>query len=84
MGLSPGWGDTYAFILPGQSIDTTNLPDGTYRLWADVDEAHWFREVTRANDVTWVDIKLSTNEQGVRFALVVGRGPKPGLLSAAR
>jgi hypothetical protein len=77
MGLSPGWGDTYSFILPGQTIDTTNLPDGTYRLWADVNAGRWFKEVTRRNNRTWVDVKLSTNKDGVRFALVTDHGPKP-------
>jgi hypothetical protein len=76
MGLSPGWGDTYRFILPGQRIDVTDVPDGRYRLWASADEAAWFRETTRANNRTWVDIELSTKEDQ-RFALVVKVGPKP-------
>jgi lysyl oxidase len=32
MGISPGWGDIYTWDLPGQYIDVTNVPDGTYEL----------------------------------------------------
>jgi hypothetical protein len=77
MGLSPGWGDTYIFSLPGQSIDVTDLPDGKYRLWAEVDERAWFRESNRDNNRTWADIDLSTLPDGLRTALVVAVGPEP-------
>jgi hypothetical protein len=77
MGLSPGWGDTYIFSLPGQSIDITALADGPYRLWAEVDERAWFREVTRDNNRTWADIELGTLPDGLRTALVVAVGPEP-------
>ena len=76
MGLSPGWRDTYAFNLPGQSIDVTDLPDGRYRVWADVDESGWFREANTSNNRTWVDIELSTKDD-LRFALIVKVGPRP-------
>ena len=77
MGLSSGWGDTYKWILRGQSIDITDLPDGTYRLWAEADERGWFREVTRDNNRTWADFKLSTTPDGLRYALVTKVGPRP-------
>ena len=77
MGLSPGWGDTYHFVLPGQYIDVSGLPDGRYRLWAEVDERGWFREVTRDNNRTWVDIELSTRPDRLRTALIVEVGPEP-------
>jgi len=32
MGISPGWGDIYTWDLPGQYIDVSNVPDGTYEL----------------------------------------------------
>jgi hypothetical protein len=76
MGLSPGWGDTYTWILPGQSIDITDLPDGKYRLWAEADARGWFREVTRANNRTWADFELSTRD-GYRYAIVTKVGPRP-------
>jgi hypothetical protein len=77
MGLSPGWGDTYQWVLPGQNIDITNIPDGTYRLWAEADERRWFREVTRANNRTWAEFELSTSSNGLRYALVTKVGPRP-------
>lgn len=30
MGVSPGWGDVYTWDLPGQYLDITDVPDGTY------------------------------------------------------
>lgn len=30
MGISPGWGDIYTWDLPGQYLDITDVPDGTY------------------------------------------------------
>jgi hypothetical protein len=77
MGLSPGWGDVYDFTLPGQSVDISELPDGRYRLWAEADPQGWFREVTRENNVTWVDLELSTGADGVRTAMVVSTGAQP-------
>ena len=77
MGLSPGWNDTYRSSLPGQSVDVSGLPDGTYRMWFEVDEYRWFRERTRRNNRTWIDFELSTKVDQ-RFALAVGFGPEPG------
>lgn len=77
MGLSPGWGDTYKWILPGQSIDITDIPDGTYRLWADADERGSFREVTRKNNRTWADFELTTQQDGLRYAQITKVGPRP-------
>ena len=67
----------YALNLPGQTIDVTDVPDGPYRLIADVDKPGWFRELDVRNNTTWVDIDLSTRD-GLRFAKVVGSGPDPG------
>jgi hypothetical protein len=80
MGLSRGWGDTYNYALPGQSIDITGLADGRYRLWAKVDEARWFHEARTDNNVTWVDIDLSTTAKGARTSRIVKVGPliRPG------
>jgi hypothetical protein len=77
MGLSPGWGDTYEWALPGQSIDIDGVPDGTYRLQGEADADGLFREVTRDNNVTWVDLELATDGEGRRTALVVEVGPEP-------
>jgi hypothetical protein len=66
MGLSRGWEDVYPFKLPGQSVDVTDLPDGKYRLWIEVDEFKWFREKRRDNNATWVDLELVTKPDGAR------------------
>lgn len=84
MGLSPGWGDTYKWVLPGQSIDITDLSDGTYRLWAEADTKRWFRELTRHNNITWVDFELSRNADDVRFARIIKVGPRPRATGAIR
>ena len=75
MGLSLGWGDTYNIELPGQSIDVTQLPDGRYRLWAEADKKGWFRDARRDNNVTWVNIRLSTSANGVRAVRITKLGP---------
>ncbi|HSB85234.1 MAG TPA: lysyl oxidase family protein [Ilumatobacteraceae bacterium] len=82
MGLSPSWGDVYDITLPGQSVDITDLPDGRYRIWAEADPQGWFTEVTRDNNVTWADVKLSTRPaDGLRVAVIVGTGPTPAPIS---
>jgi len=59
MGLSVGWGDKYGYRLPDQYIDITGLPAGDYRLQGKVDVNNWFLEQSDANNVTWLDIRLS-------------------------
>jgi hypothetical protein len=76
MGLSIGWGDTYSITLPGQRIDVSEVPDGSYRLYAEVDESGWFREASRKNNRTWIDVVLTSQDE-LRFARVVAVGPKP-------
>lgn len=76
VGLSPGWNDTYRQSLPGQSIDVTGLPDGKYRLWTEIDEKGWFREATRTNNRTWIDIELRMTPDGLS-ANTIGTGPTP-------
>jgi hypothetical protein len=75
MGLSYGWIDRYDFRLPGQSIDVTDVPDGKYRLWLDVDEHHWFHETRRDNNVNWVDFELVTKKNGSRAIESKVNGP---------
>ena len=65
VGLSRGWDDTYRQTLPGQSIDVSGLPDGNYRLWTEIDEKKWFREATRTNNRTWIDLDLEMTPAGL-------------------
>ena len=76
MGLSPGWNDTYRMGLPGQAIDVTDLPDGRYRLFTEVDPQGWFQEVSTTNNRTWIDLELSRTPNGLA-APTVGTGPSP-------
>jgi Lysyl oxidase len=76
MGLSPGWNDTYLQSLPGQSIDITALADGKYRLFTEIDEPGLFREATRTNNLTWIDLDLETTPNG-RIAIRTATGPHP-------
>jgi hypothetical protein len=71
-GLSVGWGDNYQWSLPDQYIDTTGLPDGTYRLWATADQANFFLESNDANNSAWADLRIDAS--GVT---VLRRAPNP-------
>lgn len=72
MGLSVGWTDKYAYLLPYQWIDITGLPSGTYRLRVEVDVKDQFEESREANNHTWSIIEL----KGERVK-VLKEGPAP-------
>jgi hypothetical protein len=71
MGLSVGWGDKYGKRLPDQHIDITGLVAGSYRLIGRADPSGWFVESDNTNNVSWVDIQL-TSDNRVR---ITARGP---------
>jgi hypothetical protein len=71
-GLSVGWGDKYQWSLPDQYIDTTGLPNGTYRLWATADQGNQFLESNDANNSTWADLRIDAS--GVT---VLRKAPNP-------
>jgi hypothetical protein len=75
MGVSIGWGDTYGWTLPDQFIDVTNLASGKYRLHAEADALGWFQETSRLNNVTWVDLALTTNRKGSTKVRILDYGP---------
>jgi hypothetical protein len=60
MGLSVGWGDIYPASLPDQYLDITGLPSGRYRLLVTADPFGWFTESSESNNVTWVDLDISS------------------------
>jgi hypothetical protein len=74
MGLSPGFADPYHWTLPDQRLLISGLDDGVYRLWADADPDDWFRETNDANNLTWVDLRLTLSVSPPRVE-VVRRGP---------
>ncbi len=43
----------------------TGLPDGKYRLWTEIDEQGLFREASRDNNRTWLDIELRMTPAGL-------------------
>lgn len=65
-GVSVGWGDTYAYNLPDQYIDVTDLPSGDYRLVIEVDPEKRFTEITRDNNVTSTLIRLDSVKRTVK------------------
>jgi hypothetical protein len=71
MGVSVGWKDDYYWLIAGQEFDVTDLPDGKYRLLAEVDPGKWFRESNERNNTTWVDLEIA----GVQVK-VLGRSPR--------
>lgn len=75
MGLTVGWMDIYGSHLPGQAIDVTDVPDGKYRLWVNLDRNHWFQEERRDNNVTWADLEIVTTANGDRDVQNIRSGP---------
>ena len=67
-GVSAGWADVYHRGLPGQSIDISSVPDGTYWLEVEVDPLNQLIESDETNNVTRIQITLDRG----------GTGPTPG------
>ena len=57
-GISVGWGDTYPKYLPGQWIDVTDVPSGTYTLETEVNPDGIIQEKTRANNTASVRVRI--------------------------
>jgi Lysyl oxidase len=68
-GLSVGWADKYAYKLPNQFIDITNLPSGQYRLVYTVDQQGYFTESRERNNVSCTDLRIDTAS-----VTILGRG----------
>ena len=64
MGLSWGWARPISpFVLPGQSVDVTNVPDGHYRLRVrgSTRITGFARRPARQQHEAWVDLDLDTD-----------------------
>ena len=59
LGWSVGWGDEYDQTDPGQPIDLTGVPDGTYILHGVVDPQHLLTESNPMNNVTDTLLQIS-------------------------
>jgi hypothetical protein len=77
MGLSVGWSDEYPWHLLDERIDVTLVPDGIYRIRQIADPNHEFEESDEDNNETWVDVRLTTNAEGLRETEVIEAGPAP-------
>jgi len=69
-GLSVGWGDKYAWFLPGQYIDITGLTSGNYRLRAIADPSDWFQESNNSNNGTYTDISITGTTNQPPIAMI--------------
>lgn len=58
-GIDVGWGDQYDWTDPGQSIDITGVPDGTYWFRSIVDPFNYIIEKSKANNITDLKIRIS-------------------------
>ncbi len=70
MGLSVGWGDRYQSWLPGQWIDITGLPPGTYRVVASVDPDGLFTESDTTNNEAWTEFVLEDDGDGPTIEVI--------------
>ena len=48
-----GWGDEYDQVTPGQELDISSVPNGTYRIEITADPEHKLLETTRDNNVSY-------------------------------
>jgi hypothetical protein len=65
-GLSVGWVDVYDHYLPGQSIDISGLPDGTYALMSTADPYNLIQESDETNNAAVVYLQI----EGGRVSVV--------------
>ena len=61
-GISVGWADTYGWRLPGQSIDVSNLPDGTYWLVSTADPGGRLLETNDGNNTAAIRVVIKGNK----------------------
>lgn len=57
-GISVGWIDIYGKYLPGQNIDITDIPDGTYWLESEVDPKKLVMEKDENNNITRILVTI--------------------------
>lgn len=64
-GVSVGWGDTYYYNYPDQTIDLEDIPSGTYRLSFIVNPGHRLRESAYLNNRSYVVFNLNKENHSV-------------------
>jgi hypothetical protein len=60
-GLSVGWADVYTWSLAGQSLDVTNIANGTYWLVSTADPENLVAETNDGNNAGAVKVQLKGN-----------------------
>ena len=63
-GVQAGWLDRYHHELPGQEVDVTNLPAGTYRIFTTVNPAGWFMESDFSNNTGYTAFNIDRDSNG--------------------
>ena len=74
-GVSAGWVDQYHHALPGQDLDLTDTPDGTYYLVSTANPTGVFLEEDYHNNMAWTRFNLYTAAEGNRKIVVTGHSP---------
>lgn len=67
--MDVGWGDTYVQDLPGQAIDVTGVPNGTYQLEIVANPSGRLHESDMSNNTVRREVTLE-GDPGARFVLV--------------
>ena len=78
MGISRGWGDIYTWDLPGQFIDTTNVPDGAYDVVSIANPLCQLAEAATGKEMAVTRIRLQGDT--VRVLGSFGPYPVPGCI----
>jgi hypothetical protein len=66
-GVSVGWGDVYKYTLADQDMDITDLPAGMYRLKFQVNFGNHFDELSRANNISSINLYLDPAHKTVEL-----------------
>ncbi|HLZ09264.1 MAG TPA: lysyl oxidase family protein, partial [Chloroflexota bacterium] len=75
-GLSIGWQDLYEFYLPGQYIEVSGLPDGSYILSTTVNPDRVFLESDYKDNCITRLVQLASVDSPNRRVVDLGPGPK--------
>ena len=77
-GISPGWGDTYGWHLPGQEISLKNVKDGDYRLITKVDYKDLLMETDETDNESCVLLHIVTSTPTPTVAILNDSGCDDG------
>ena len=77
-GMSVGWGDTYPYYLPGQSIDFTGNPSGDYKLSIEIDPKNQLLEISDGDNISCVLLRIDVSRSTVTVLNSAGCDPVGG------